>query len=293
MKVLVTGAGGLVGRAVSEYCTSSGDEVLSFDHKSLDITDHDAVPEILVGNRPDVVINCAAWTDVDGCEVDRDKAFAINAAGPENLAKACREVECGFITISTDYVFDGKKLGFYSERDEPNPESVYAASKLEGERRSSSIYDRSIIVRTGYVFGRGGTNFLSTVVERARRGEKLKAIHDTYGTSTYSKDLAKRLRELAEVKVPGIYHVVNSGPGTSFEQFTRTAVELVGNSETIIESVSTDGLNRPAKRPRNSRLRSERLEEVGLPSLRNWKSALEEFVREELSWPMLNPKKRA
>ena len=279
MRVLITGAGGLVGRAVSEHCVKSGDEVLSYDHRNLDITERDAVRKTIIRHRPDTVINCAAWTDVDGCESDRDKAFAANAAGPENLASACKEAECVFITISTDYVFDGKKLGFYTQHDEPNPESVYAESKLEGERCSSRSYSRSIIVRTGYIFGRGGSNFLSTVVERIQRGEKLRAITDAYGTPTYVKDLAERLRQLADLDVSGIFHVVNSGPGINFEQFTRKAVALIGNRDAVVEAISADALNRPAKRPHNSRLRCLRTETIGLPALRDWESALEELVR--------------
>ena len=283
MRVLVTGAGGLVGRAVSEHCSKSGDEVLSYDHRNLDITDREVVRQTIVRSEPDVVINCAAWTDVDGCESNRDKAFAVNATGPENLANACREAGCVFVTISTDYVFDGKKSGFYTQDDEPNPESVYAASKLDGERRSSRSYDRSIIVRTGYIFGPGGKNFLSNVVERVRNGTRLKAIRDMYGTPTYAKDLAERLRELAVTGKPGIYHVVNSGPGVSFEEFTRKAIELVGNPNAEVETVSAETLNRPAKRPRNSRLRCLLTAAIGLPDLRNWDEALDDFVAVELS----------
>jgi dTDP-4-dehydrorhamnose reductase len=279
LRVVVTGARGLVGRALTEHCAAVGDEVLSYGHKDLDITDRDAVRQVILGNRPDVVINCAAWTNVDGCESDQERAFSANAEGPENLAAACKEAECIFITISTDYVFDGEKSGFYTQLDEPNPESVYAASKLEGERLSRQAYGRSIVVRTGYIFGSGGTNFLSTVVERIRKGERLKTISDAYGTPTYAKDLAVRLRELAEKNVSGIYHVVNSGPGVSFEEFTRKAVALIGNREVVVETVSADTLNRPAKRPRNSRMRCLLTEKIGLPPLRDWESALEEFCK--------------
>ncbi len=281
MRVLVTGAGGLVGRAVSEHCRKSGDEVLSYTRTNLDITDGALVRETIIRNEPDVVINCAAWTDVDGCESNRDKAFAVNAVGPENLANACREVGCVFITISTDYVFDGSKQGFYTQHDEPNPQSVYAASKLDGEHRSTRSYDRAIIVRTGYIFGAGGNNFLSTVVERARNGTRLKAIRDMYGTPTYAEDLAARLRELAIADKPGIYHVVNSGPGVSFEEFTRKAIALTGNRDAVVEPVSADALNRPAPRPRNSRLRCLLTGAIGLPDLRDWLEALEEFVTAE------------
>jgi dTDP-4-dehydrorhamnose reductase len=278
LKVVVTGGRGLVGAALTEHCGAVGDEVLSYGHKDLDITDRDAVRQAIVANQPDAVINCAAWTYVDGCESDQERAFAANAAGPENLAAACKEVGCIFITISTDYVFDGAKSGFYTQLDEPNPESVYAASKLEGERLSALAYGGSIIVRTGYVFGPGGVNFLSTVVERIKKGENIKAISDAYGTPTYAKDLAVRLRELAEKNVAGIYHVVNSGPGVSFEEFTRKAVALIGNREVVVESVSADALNRPAKRPRNSRMRCLLTEKIGLPPLRDFEAALEDFL---------------
>ena len=278
MRVVVTGGRGLVGAALTEHCAAVGDEVLSYGHKDLDITDRDAVQEVIRRDRPDAVINCAAWTNVDGCESDRERAFAANAAGPENLAAACKEAQCVFITISTDYVFDGTKSGFYTQLDEPNPESVYAASKLEGERLAALAYGGSIIVRTGYVFGPGGINFLSTVVERIKKGERIKAISDAYGTPTYAKDLAVRLRELAEKNVAGIYHVVNSGPGVSFEEFTRKAVALVGNREVVVETVSADALNRPAKRPRNSRMRCLLTEKIGLSPLRDFEHALEEFV---------------
>ena len=280
MRVLVTGAGGLVGRYVSEYCGFRGDDVTTYAHKDLDITDGQFVRQTILSNRPDVVINCAAWTNVDGCESDHTRAFLVNATGPENLATACRDIECAFITISTDYVFDGAKAGFYTQLDEPNPQSVYAASKLEGERLSSLSYQRSIIVRTGYVFGCGGTNFLSTLPERIQRGEKLKAIRDTYGTPTYARDLAERLRQLSELDVPGLYHIVNSGPGVSFEEFARKTVKLIGGSQMSVEAISDEVLNRPAKRPQNSRLSCVLSEKIGLSPLRDWESALEDFVKE-------------
>jgi len=284
LRVLVTGAGGLVGRAVNEHCSALGDEVLLYGHKDLDITDREKVFETILDQRPDVVINCAAWTNVDACESDSARAYAINANGPENLASASKEIGSVFVTISTDYVFDGEKDSFYTQLDTPNPLSVYASSKLEGERLPLAAYDRSIIVRTGYIFGTGGANFLSTVVERARTGEKLKVITDTYGTPTYANDLAARLRELAAANASGIYHVVNSGPGVSFEQFTRQVLALLGKADATVEPVLAAALNRPAKRPYNSRLRCLRSGEIGLSPLPDWESALERFVRTELKY---------
>jgi len=278
LRVFITGAAGLVGRALCKHCEQCGDDVFAYAHKELDITNRDLVRQMIAEVRPDAVINCAAWTNVDGGESDPERAFAANASGPENLALACRDAECTFITISTDYVFDGVKQGFYTELDEPHPLSVYAASKLEGERLSARAYERSIIVRTGYVFGPGGTNYLSTVVDRARKGERLTAIDDTYGTPTYGKDLAERLRQLAELNVPGIYHVVNSGPGVTFEQFTRKVLDLLGDTGAVVEAVSSDSLKRPANRPRNSRMRCLQSEKIGLAPLRDWETALKDFV---------------
>lgn len=278
MKVLVTGAGGMVGRAVAEYCGLGGDLVFPYDHQSLDIGDSDRVRQTLAKDKPDAVINCAAWTDVDGCELDKERAFAANTRGPENLANASREINAGLVSISTDYVFDGEKEGFYTQRDQPNPQSIYGLSKLEGERRAQLAYARTIVVRTGFVFGPGGSNFLSTIIERARRGEKLKAIRDAYGTPSYAPDLARRLRELAQLDLPGTFHLVNAGDGASYEEFARTALDLGGYSSTNLEPVEMDSLNRPARRPRNSRLRCLLSESIGLSPLPFWKDSLRDFA---------------
>ena len=268
----------MVGRAVTQYCRSNGDVVRSYEHRNLDISDPVLVTQTILSEKPEVVINCAAWTDVDGCELDQERAFSANAYGPENLANASREVEAVLITISTDYVFDGKKNGFYTQRDDPSPQSIYGMSKLEGERRAQGAYARSIVVRTGFVFGFGGTNFLSTIVSRARRGEKLKAISDSYGTPTYAWDLAARLRELAYRDLPGTFHVVNAGDGVTYEEFAGQALELSGFLGFEVESVEMDSLDRPARRPRNSRLKCLLSEAIGLPPLPFWKDSLRDFV---------------
>jgi len=275
---MVAGAGGMVGRAVLEHCTAQGDEVSAHDHSSLDIADEKAVSSVIDGERPQVIINCAAWTDVDGCETDRVRAFEANAKGPENLAKSARRVQAGLVTISTDYVFDGAKDGFYTQRDDPNPTSVYGASKLEGERLAQAACARTVVVRTGWIFGSGGRNFLSRVIELSLHNEHLKAISDAWGTPTYAADLARRLRQLAELDLPGIYHVVNSGDGASYEEFAREALKSAGREKAMIESVRSDSLRRPAPRPRNSRLRCLVSEAIGLERLPDWRLALKEFA---------------
>ena len=280
MRVLVTGAGGMVGRALCEFCEASGDTVFAFDRAALDIANIDAVREAVNSTKPDAVINCAAWTDVDGCESDVERAFAANARGPENLAVASREANAAFVTISTDYVFDGTKEGFYTQDDRPNPISVYGRAKLEGEQRAQEANDASIVVRTGFIFGRGGKNFLSKVIELARRDQPMKAIGDAYGTTTYARDLVRRLRELAQLNHPGIFHVVNSGDGASYAEFAREAMLIANLGQRPVEEVLSETLNRPAPRPQNSRLRCLYSAPLGLNPLPDWRDALRRFAEE-------------
>lgn len=268
----------MVGQAVSEHCKSRGDEVLAYGHKSLDISDAQLVKRELANVTPAAVINCAAWTDVDGCERDPARAHAANADGPENLAIASRNVGAVFVTISTDYVFDGEQEGFYTQRDDPNPKSVYGVAKLAGERRAQVAYARTILVRSGFIYGPGGRNFLSTVAERVRRRERVGAIADAWGTPTYSAHLAARLRDLAQLDLPGTYHVVNSGPGATYEEFVRAVVQELGENQALVQSVMSEALNRPAPRPRNSRLKCLISEAIGLSPLPPWREAIREFL---------------
>ena len=268
----------MVGRAVTDHCASIGDVVRSYGRDELDITDSGSVNRTVERDRPDVIINCAAWTDVDGCEFDHERAVAANALGPENLARASKDFHAHFITISTDYVFDGTKDGFYTQNDQPNPQSIYAKSKLEGEERAQLANSQTMVARTGYVFGIGGRNFLSSVVERARAGQRLQVINDAFGTPTYARDLAIRLRELAEVNHAGIYHVVNAGEGVSFEGFAQEALAIAGVKNVNLEPVSMDSMNRPAPRPKNSRMRCLLSEQLGLVPMPDWRVAVREFV---------------
>ncbi|MEJ7708839.1 MAG: dTDP-4-dehydrorhamnose reductase [Pyrinomonadaceae bacterium] len=282
MRVLITGAGGMVGRAAVIHCEGQGDRVFAYQREQLNISDNEAVAAAFDESRPDAVINCAAWTDVDGCEGDTERAYNVNARGPEVLATQSRRVGSSFVTISTDYVFDGTKSGFYTQRDDQNPQSVYGRAKLDGERRAAAVSARTAIVRTGWVFGSGGKNFLSLVVDLARRGQHSKAIIDAYGTPTYAPHLAARLRDLAELDLPGTYHVANSGEGVSYEEFARTALKAAQLSHVELEPVRHDSLSRPAPRPVNSRLRCLLSEAVGLSPLPEWQEALREFVAASL-----------
>ncbi|HEY9284085.1 MAG TPA: dTDP-4-dehydrorhamnose reductase, partial [Pyrinomonadaceae bacterium] len=278
MRILITGAGGMVGAALAAHCRGLGDEVFAHERASLDITRGPDVREVFARERPDSVINCAAWTDVDACERDEARARLVNAEAVGVLAAASRAAGASFVTISTDYVFRGDKGDFYTQRDDPDPQSAYGRAKLAGERLAQSSTARSTVVRTGWVYGPGGRNFLARVVELARAGTPLKAIRDAFGTPTYAPDLARRLRELAALDLPGVYHVTNAGDGTSFEGFAREALRLAGCDDSRLESVSMDSLDRPAPRPRDSRLRCLLSPAVGLPALPDWRDALREYV---------------
>lgn len=279
MKILVTGANGMVARAVIAHCESIGDEVSPFTRQTLDIADRQSVFEVLNETKPDAVINCAAYTDVDGAETNAEKCCAANAAGVENLALAARKIDCGFVTISTDYVFDGAKTDFYTQRDTPNPLSVYAQSKLAGERLAQNAYARSIVVRTGWIYGDGGTNFLSVMHNLLAAGKTIKAISDAYGTPTFAKDLARRLREIARLDLPCVFHVTNSGAGASYEDFAQKVCELGGFDANLLESVPNESLKRPAARPQSSKLACVFSDRLGLPPLQNWENALAEFLK--------------
>jgi dTDP-4-dehydrorhamnose reductase len=278
MAVLITGANGMVARAAAKYCRSLGDDVTALTHAELDIAHRESVFATFGRLQPSIVLNTAAYTNVDGAETSVDQCYAANAAGPENLAAASKEFDAVFVTISTDYVFDGERDGFYHEDDQPNPQSVYAKSKYEGELRAAAANPGTVIVRSGWIYGEIGTNFLSRVREFLAEGKKITAIDDSFGTPTYALDLAVRLRELAEQKATGVFHVTNAGGGTSFFEFATAVAGISGFDPGSIQAVSKDSLERPAPRPVNSRLASRRHGEFGLEPLRDWKTALSVYL---------------
>jgi dTDP-4-dehydrorhamnose reductase len=278
MKVLITGANGMVARAAIKHCQNIGDEVFAFTRQQLDIADYQQVSEIVTFQKPDAVINCAAYTDVDGSEINVETCYAANSIGVENLALACKEIDAGFVTISTDYVFDGANEGFYTQQDTPNPISVYGQAKLDGEVRARNAYERSIIVRSGWIFGHGGTNFLSVMHNLLADGKTIKAIFDSFGTPTFADDLAIRLRELAELDLPNIYHVTNSGEGTSYAGFAEKVCEIKGFDKNLLEYAKSESLKRPAPRPKSSKLACLFSEKAGLSNLPNWEKSLAEFL---------------
>lgn len=271
----------MVARATVEYCTAIGDEVVALARAAMDIADAGGVRSVMAEHRPDAVINCAAYTNVDGAESEPEKSFAANVGGVENLAIACKEVGSGFVNISTDYVFDGKNDGFYTQRDTPNPQGVYAATKRQGELAALAAYSRTIVVRSGWIYGKGGTNFLSVMHKLLGDGKMIKAISDSYGTPTFAGDLARRLRELAQLDLPAIYHVTNAGKGTTYLGFAEKLCEIGGFDKKLLEPSLSDDLKRPAPRPKSSKLACLFSDRFGLPPMPEWEEALREFLSKE------------
>jgi dTDP-4-dehydrorhamnose reductase len=263
----------MVARAAAAHCRNISDAVIALTRDQLDISDRESVLRSFQSHLPDAVLNCAAYTNVDGAEAAPEASRAANTVGVENLALAAKQTNARLITISTDYVFDGTNPGFYTEEDEPNPRGVYAITKHEGELAAKEANPDVVIVRSGWIYGEGGTNFLSVMHLLLGEGKRIKAIFDSYGTPTFALDLAKRLRELAARKETGIFHVTNAGDGTSYLGFAEQVCEIGGFDRGLLERVSNADLKRPAPRPVSSKLASVRLD-----PLPEWREALRRFL---------------
>ena len=274
---LITGAAGLLGREMKARLTETGWRVVAMPRTALDITSEDDVLRAIEAACPDLLINCAATADVDRCEVDSDWAYAINERGPAILARACRQFGVEIVHVSTDYVFDGSKEGFYTQEDVPQPLSVYGQSKVAGEVSVREATSRCYVVRTSWLFGFGGKNFGSRVIQRARDGAPIKGVTDQTSIPSYAPDVSARIEEIVTLGVHGLYHVTSTGPATWFE-FARAALALAGLGDTEIEQVRRADLNQRAPRPHNTAMRCLLSEKLGLEPLRHWRDALVEFV---------------
>ena len=273
MRILVTGAGGQVGCEVAARLPHH--EVMALGRSQLDVADRDAVEQVLGTVLPDAVVNCAAATDVDGCETDPERAMAVNALGPRHLAVACTRVGAHLVHVSTDYVFDGEKDGPYDEWDLPRPLSVYGRSKLGGELEVVRHASSWTVARTSWVFGRRGRDFVDAVLERARQGAPLRVVTDQQAAPTYAADLAGMLARLAVERRAGLYHVTNHGACTRYE-LARVALEVAGLDPEVVERTTAAESGRRAPRPANSVLADVALVASGLPRLRPWRPALED-----------------
>ena len=271
MRILIAGAGGQLGRDLQEALPS--DELFPRDHRGLDIADRDAVFRAVNQAAPQWVINAAAFNDVDGAETQSAAAFAVNARGAGNLADAAHAAGAAMLHVSTDYVFDGLKGSPYVESDVPHPLSVYGRSKYEGEQRVLGSGENVCVVRTAWLYGRHGKNFVSAIRAAADRGGPLRVVSDQVGSPTATLDLAQAIAKLIRTPLRGLFHVVNAGSCSRFE-FARA---IVPESVEITAITSTEAA-RPAPRPVNATLASERWSLTGLPPLRPWKAALQEFL---------------
>jgi dTDP-4-dehydrorhamnose reductase len=282
MKVLVTGAGGQVGSEVHGHL--SHHRLLALSRAELDIADRDAVEQCLGAFLPEAVVNCAAWTDVDGCEGDPERAFVANALAVRHLAVACARVGAHLVHVSTDYVFAGDKDGPYHEWDAPAPVSVYGRSKLGGELEIARHAPSWAVARTSWVFGRRGRNFVDSILARAREGAPLKVVTDQVGCPTYAPDLAGALARLAVEHRRGLYHVTNQGACT-WHELARATLELAGLDPDVVGEMTTLELGRPAPRPANSVLENLAWRRSGLTPLRPWREALAERIAQMAAVP--------
>lgn len=291
MRILVTGAGGQLGRDVVDVLSGavpsggrrrpvpvggSAIEAVGTDHSRLDVTDRSAVGAVVEAVRPDIVVHCAAWTAVDGCEADPDRAFATNALGTRHVAEAAYRQGAHVVYISTDYVFDGSSSRPYVEWDAPHPRSVYGRSKLGGEQE---LDDRATIVRTSWVCGAHGANMVGTVLRLAQGDGPLRFVDDQRGSPSFTADLAGTVAVLATERLPGVFHVTNQGEASWYE-FAGAVLAAAGQDPGRVEAISTAELDppRPAPRPAYSVLDNAALRLAGMALLPDWHEALDRLV---------------
>jgi dTDP-4-dehydrorhamnose reductase len=279
VRVLITGAGGQVGRELVRTCTEAGDEVIACDRARLDLTDRDSVYQAITGTSPDVVLHAGAWTAVDACEDDPDRAHLTNAMGTGWVADACRRTGAHLVALSTDFVFDGTKAEPYQEWDQPNPCSVYGRSKWAGEQAVAAHAPGSTVVRTSWVCGEHGANMVKTVLALRDRPE-LAFVDDQRGCPTFAADLAPMVRRLGVERRAGTHHVTNQGATTWFG-FVRDILGAIGEDPAKVRPISTDQLDPPraAKRPASSVLDNAALRLGGLPLLPQYRDSLDRLLR--------------
>jgi dTDP-4-dehydrorhamnose reductase len=272
MKVLVTGAAGMLGRDAVAACAARGHDVVALDHEALDIADGPAVDAAMRDARPDAVVNCAAWTDVDGAEANEAGATRLNDEAAAVVASSAAEAGAKFVFLSSDYVFDGAKRTPYVESDRPNPLSAYGRSKAGGETSIPIANPRHFVVRSAWLFGAGGPNFVEKMLELAVEQPEVVVVSDQVGCPTYTVHLARALAELVETDDYGVHHLAAAG-SCSWYEFALQIFDQAG-LDTSVMATTSEALGRPAKRPAYSALASERRAEP----LPHWREGLAEYV---------------
>ncbi|RMF54314.1 dTDP-4-dehydrorhamnose reductase [Candidatus Woesearchaeota archaeon] len=270
-KILVLGASGMLGNDLMKAFADLN--LTGWSSKNIDITNEKQVNERLSKLNPGIVINAAAYTDVDGCETNKEAAMKINGKAVGYIAKACKKTNSILVHISTDYVFDGNKQDGYKEDDDPNPINVYGASKLLGEQSLIKNMNKYYLVRTSWLFGVNGKNFVETILRLAGEKNEINVVDDQFGSPTYTLDLANEIRKLIESEKDfGIYHVTNSGH-CSWYEFAKEIVKLSCNN-CKINPIPTEKYPLPAKRPKCSILLNTKLN----TGMRHWKDALKDYM---------------
>ena len=281
MKVTVIGASGQLGTDLVKVLSRHTDyQVLAVDHDRMDVTDSEAVRKVLLDERPDVVVNAAAFTHVDNCEDQPDEAYQVNAVGALYVARACAEIETQCVYSSTDYVFGGDKGSPYDEHDTPRPLNVYGASKLAGEYSVRQACPQWLVVRVASLFGKVGArgkggNFVAAILTRAKSGQPLQVVNDVFMSPTYTLDAAQGLEQLIRDKASGLVHLTNEG-SCSWHTFAAKAVESVGYDATVAEIAASE-YPYIAVRPLNSSLVS-RTQTI---AVRSWADALTAYLIEK------------
>ena len=277
VKLLITGAAGQLGTDLVLSAQKSGHEVIAASHNDLDITDISQVGRVVGEANVDAIIHAAAWTAVDACESDSQKAMAVNRDGTANIVSVAREYGARVIYISTDYVFDGTKSTPYIESDLPNPQSVYGASKLAGEQQIDLTTDQ--IVRISWVCGEHGANMVKTILRLAASNPTLTFVDDQIGSPTFTSDAAPAIVELATSDSAGIWHLTNQG-STSWFGFARDVLSAAGQDPNRVIATTTELLQpaRPAKRPANSVLDNARMRQANLTMLDDYHIPLQRLV---------------
>ena len=277
MKILVVGSKGQLGKEIAQQFEGKHELILK-DIPEIDITDYASVEALISGTKPAVVINAAAYTNVEKAEDDQDTAYRVNALGAQNLALVCRKFHTKFVHISTDYVFDGATDVAYDEFDAPNPLCVYGKSKLWGEKLVEQVGGEYYILRTAWLYGEG-PNFVRTMLKLSEQRDQLKVVADQYGTPTYTKDLVWILERLIQTEFYGLYHASNQGSCTWWD-FAQKIFELTGKSMKV-EPVSTAEYPQKAKRPQHAVMDNKMLKLRGLDVMRTWEVALQDYLETE------------
>lgn len=276
MKILVTGANGQLGYDVVKELQKQNIECYGAVRKDFDIVDFEATEKFITNYMPDAVIHCAAYTSVDKAEDEQGLCYLVNVSATENIAEICKKINAKMLYISTDYIFDGTKDGFYEVDDMPNPINVYGKTKLLGEQAVQKILDKYFIVRISWVFGEHGNNFVKTMLRLGEERKEINVVADQYGSPTYTADLAPLLVEMIQTDKYGVYHATNKGV-CSWAEFAEEIFKIAV-MDVKVNNITTAEYPTRAKRPKNSRLGKTSLVINNFKILENWQNAVRKVM---------------